>query len=97
MEQQELIAPSLVYVTDTWKPDLARFRQEVQEARETGVGDGLTLAEMECCLDLIDADLVALLAARKSDQRTLKSIEETTALKAELAELIRVMRPYCRD
>lgn len=97
MEQQELIAPSLIYVTDSWTPDIERFRHEVEDARRSGAGDGLTLAEMECSLDLIDADLVALLASKQTDERTVKSIEHTTSLKRELAKLIEVMRPYCRD
>ena len=38
----------------------ARYRLEVEEAMRRGVGDPLTLIELECALKLVDADLVAL-------------------------------------
>ncbi|MET3925953.1 hypothetical protein [Devosia sp. 2618] len=97
METQELLPPSLVYVTETWKPDIARFRREVEDAQSSGSGDALTLAEMECSLDLIDADLSALRSSNRTDQRTLASIKEVAELKRGLERLIEEMRPLCRD
>lgn len=97
METQELLPPSLVYVTETWKPDMARFRREVEDAKSSGSGDGLTLAEMECSLDLIDADLSALRSSNKSDQRTQSSIKAVAELKRSLERLIEELRPLCRD
>lgn len=97
METQELLPPSLVYVTDTWQSDITRYRRDVEEAKATGCGDSLTLAEMECSLDLIEADLLALLRSNKTDERTKTSIKAVTALKQNLEKLVAEMRPLCRD
>lgn len=97
METQKLLPPSLVYVTETWKPDMARFRREVEDAKLAGFGDALTLAEMECSLDLIDADLSALRSANKTDQRTQASVNSVADLKRGLERLIEELRPLCRD
>jgi len=58
---------SYVYAVVEWQPDMARYRLEVEEAIRRGVGDPLTLAEMECALELVDADLVALQSATPDD------------------------------
>lgn len=97
METQELLPPSLIYVTETWKPDMARFRREVEDAKSSGIGDSLTLAEMECSLDLIDADLSALRSSNKTDQRTQASIKAVAELKRGLERLVEELRPLCRD
>jgi len=97
METQELLPPSLVYVTETWKPDMARFRREVEDAKSSGRGDGLTLAEMECSLDLIEADLSALRSSNKTDQRTQEAIKAVAELKRGLEKLIEELRRLCRD
>jgi hypothetical protein len=97
METQELSTPSLAYAIDYWKPDVARFQRELEDARATGLGDPLTLAEMECSLDLIDADLCALNAAQSRDHRTERSRTEAQRLRGTLAKLIEEMRPFCRD
>lgn len=97
MQTQEIFPPTLAFVTDVWKSDLARFRSEVEEAQSTGHCDGLTLAEMECSLDLMNADLAALLLSNKRDDRTEKSIITVTALMHELERLIEEMRPLCQN
>ena len=52
---------SYAYSVAEWQPDMSRYRREVEEATRTREGDPLTLVEMECSLDLIDADLAALI------------------------------------
>lgn len=97
MEMQVISTPSLAYSIDLWKPDVARFKTELEDARATGSGDPLTLAEMECSLDLIDADLSALHASNSTDERTKTSRLEAQRLRDTLSNLIEEMRPYCRD
>jgi hypothetical protein len=97
METQELTTPSLAYAIEYWKPDVARFQRELKDARATGLGDPLALAEMECSLDLIDADLCALNAVKAKDHRTDRWRTEAQRLRNTLANLIEEMRPFCRD
>lgn len=97
MEKQQLSTPSLAYAIEYWKPDIARFTKELEDARTTGSGDPLTLAEMECSLDLIDADLCALKAMKSRDHRTEMSRTEAQRLRETLANLIDEFRVFCRD
>lgn len=94
MEQQELLDPTILNVTEIWKPDMVRFRREVEDTKNGAIGDGLTLAEMECSLDLINADIMALLAARRADDRTAWSLVAANDLKKELTHLIDEMRRH---
>lgn len=96
MQEHELSQPSLAFVVESWKPDVERFKLEVDLARASGAGDWLTLAEMECSLDLIDADLAALRANKTRDARTEKSIQEAANLREKLSALIEELRPLCR-
>ena len=43
-----------------WRLDAERFMRHAAEARQSGRPDPWTLAEAECSLDLIDAELKAL-------------------------------------
>lgn len=86
---------SYVYAVVEWQPDMARYRLEVEEAIRRGVGDPLTLAEMECALELVDADLVALQSATP-DTRTLMSHELALEVRSELQGLVTTMLLYCR-
>lgn len=43
-----------------WQPDTERLGREVRSAELKGRRDDLTLAEIECSLDLVDAELAAL-------------------------------------
>ncbi|KFL31136.1 hypothetical protein JP75_09510 [Devosia riboflavina] len=74
---------------------MARYRREVEEAIRTQKGDPLTLAEMECSLDLVDADLAALRSG-KPDTRTLMSADLAAEVRRELQGLITTMRLYCK-
>lgn len=73
---------------------MARYQLEVEEAIRRGVGDPLILVEMECALDLVDADLVALQSGTP-DTRTLMSHELALAVRSELQGLVTMMRLYC--
>lgn len=42
-----------------WKPDLERLRTEIATARRTGRMDDFAIAEAECWIDLIDAEVSA--------------------------------------
>ena len=86
---------SYAYAVAEWQPDMARYRREVEEALRDRKGDPLTLAEMECSLDLVDADLAALRSG-KEDTRTLMSQDLALELRRELQGLITTMRLYCR-
>lgn len=73
---------------------MVRYRQEVEDAIRRGVGDPLTLVEMECSLDLIDADITALQAG-KSDTLTQMSTDLALEVRSELQGLITTMKLYC--
>jgi len=80
-----------------WRPDLARFEREVETASRAGVGDALTLGEMQCSLDLIDAELLALRSGdHRSDSRQTK-IQEWLSMRGRLARLISKMEPLIHD
>ena len=86
---------SYAYAVAEWQPDMARYRQEVQEAIRTGVGDPLTLVEMECSLDLVDADIVAMQAGNEQT-RTLMPRDLALEVRSELQGLITTMLLYCK-
>jgi len=86
---------SYAYSVAEWQPDMSRYRREVEEATRTREGDPLTLVEMECSLDLIDADLAALQSGR-ADTRTLMSKDLALEVRRELQGLITTMRLYCK-
>ena len=52
-ERSAYVVPPLD-VTFDWRADIERFGRELAMAEERGTGDSLSLAEMECSLDLID-------------------------------------------
>lgn len=86
---------SYAYSVAEWQPDMARYRREVEEAVRTRQGDPLTLAEMECSLDLVDADLAALRSG-KGDTRTLMSQDLALEVRGELQRLVTTMRLCCK-
>lgn len=86
---------SYAYSVAEWQPDMARYRREVEEAIQTREGDPLTLVEMECSLDLVDADILALQSG-KADTRTLMSRDLALEVRSELQGLITTMRQYCK-
>lgn len=95
METQSPQNPSLVYLVDLWRLDLMRFKREVATAVGLGMGDDLTLAEMECTLDLIEGDLLAMRAKHHPDSQATESLARAEAFHSELLALIDQMRPYC--
>lgn len=76
-----------------WAPDLARFEREVDEASGKGIGDGLTLAEMECSIDLIDTELLAWRGHHPQSEDIRRSIADLVALRGKLARLVDRLRP----
>lgn len=79
-----------------WQPDLDRFDREIAASRGTGRGDPLTLAEMECSLDLLEAELIGLKARPKTDDSA-ASIAATSRLVARLTGQIAMMRRFVRE
>jgi hypothetical protein len=75
---QQLVAPQL-----EWRPDIDRLRGEIEEARRTGNGEHLAIAEAECWIDLIDAELTA---RRKDDDPEVSHLKQW---RLELATLLR--------
>lgn len=55
-----------------WRPDLARLSREIDAARAAGRCDRLALAEAECWIDLIDAELCARRNLPQDDTHDLK-------------------------
>lgn len=80
-----------------WGQDIARFEREVDEATLRGTGDSLTLAEMECSIDLIEAELAALQACRGSSSETNGTAPQLIKLRTLLARLIERMGPLVPD
>jgi hypothetical protein len=56
-----------------WRPDIERLRREVGAASTVGTIDDLAVAEAECWIDLIDAELCARRGADDADVRQLKA------------------------
>lgn len=66
-----------------WRPDIDRLRKEIDTALGRGQADDLAVAEAECWMDLIDAEL----SARRG--RTMDAqVNQLKLWRAELAALI---------
>ena len=88
-ERSAFVVPPLD-VTFDWRGDIERFGRELAMAEERGTGDSLSLAEMECSLDLIDAELLGL---RDRDRgRSTAQIRDLTGLRGKLAHFITRMK-----
>jgi hypothetical protein len=48
-----------------WRPNLERLKAEARAASDTGRSDPHALAEAECWIDLVDAELAAQAGARQ--------------------------------
>jgi hypothetical protein len=66
-----------------WRPDIERLRREVGAASTVGTIDDLAVAEVECWIDLIDAELSARAGRDDADVRQLK------AWRSELAAMLK--------
>lgn len=100
MDQQEtnfLTSANQFVPLFDWKPDIARFEREVTEAAKSGYGDALTLGEMQCSLDLIDAELLALRSDDHPNDRKHAMIQEWVSLRGRLSRLIAAMEPLVRE
>ena len=96
-ENQHFPPPNYLDVLFDWSPELARFEREVEEAGASGAADGLTLAEMECSLDLIEAEIVALRGRAAVDDGARRSMAKLARTRDRLARLIERLRPLAPD
>jgi hypothetical protein len=71
-----------------WEEDLQRFEREVRSAEAQGRTDPLSLAEMECSLDLMENDLRSLTAARDATRGSADQCQRLAGLRDKLAALI---------
>lgn len=71
-----------------WEPPIERLRTEARKARESGKPDPWSVIEAECWIDLIDAELSALRAARDGASPA----PETSLLRHWRAELQLIIR-----
>ena len=77
-----------------WQPDLERLKRETQQAKDSGRSDPWTLAEAECWIDLIDAEIAAY-AYLGADEAPPVPLLRTW--KAELGALVRVLQALERS
>lgn len=75
-----------------WQPDIERLKRETQLAQAHGRSDPWTLAEVECWLDLIDAEIAA--QAQLANDVALRALQ---TWKAELGALVRALDALQRD
>jgi hypothetical protein len=73
-----------------WAPQIDRLRREAAEARRLGRADPWTIAEAECWIELVDAELVA--QRRLDDPDAVAAIRQLVSWRAELLEVIRRVR-----
>jgi hypothetical protein len=66
-----------------WRPDVERLRSEIEEARRTGNLEHLAIAEAECWIDLIDAELSARRSVDDPD------IDRLTRWRSEIEALLK--------
>ncbi len=67
-----------------WKPDIERLRTEIDTARQIGRTDDLAIAEAECWIDLIDAELSA-----RRDNLDDPELRKLTRWKADLTMMLK--------
>ena len=72
-----------------WAPDAERLEREVRSAELKGVRDDLTLAEIECSIDLLDAEIEAFRHDSRSDLSAHPQLRERNQVRRKLAELAR--------
>ena len=72
---------------DYWRPDVHRLEREVIEAEIRGCPDDLALAEIECSMDLIDAELVAVRARPSAFDDSSSTADELAKTRARLQGL----------
>ena len=75
------------YAVDTpleWTPNIERLRTEITAARRAGRTDDLAIAEAECWIDLIDAEISA-----RRDRIDDPELGRLRRWKAELTAMLR--------
>jgi hypothetical protein len=70
-----------------WAPDAERLEREVRSAELKGLRDELTLAEIECSMDLLDAEIAALRERPQADLSVDPQLKERTDVRRRLAAL----------
>lgn len=73
-----------------WKLDVQRLEREAKAALAAGRSDPWTIVEAECSLDLIEAELVALMG--RDPRQVTDSIVELRSWKARVERVIRTLR-----
>jgi hypothetical protein len=66
-----------------WKPNIERLRTEIGTARRAGQSDHLAVAEAECWVDLIDAELAA-----RRDRLDDPEVHKLRRWKADLSSML---------
>lgn len=77
-----------------WQPDFERLKRETQQAKESGRSDPWTLAEAECWLDLVDAEIAAQAHLQMDEGEPLWVLR---TWKAELGALVRTLHALERS
>jgi hypothetical protein len=93
MMQAEIVrntAPADQLLFD-WQLDVSRLEKEAFDAKQNKVANPWALAEAECSLDLIDAEIVANRAAPPSDART-RTLAHLDAWRLRVERVIRNLR-----
>lgn len=83
---QDIYQPNPISSLFHWDPDIPRLEREVQDAVAAGILDDLTLVEIECSIDLIDAELLAQ-RGQEQDEPTKAGIEKLLQQRNSLAAL----------
>ena len=69
-----------------WEPDADRLEREVRSAEIKGLRDDLTLAEIECSIDLLDAEISGL-RLRAKDESERQKLTARGTVRHKLASL----------
>lgn len=85
-QQTEMALASFPEPLFDWRPDAERLSREVRSAELKGRRDDLTLAEIECSMDLIDAELAG---RRRHGGEIDAKTRELTTIRAQLDVLAR--------
>lgn len=83
-------APAAQFLFD-WQLDVPRLEKAAFDAKQANIGDPFALAEAECSLDLIQAELVAARASPASEART-KTMAHLEAWRLRIERVIRNLR-----
>jgi len=74
-----------------WKLDVERLEREAQRAVQQRRPDPWALAEAECSLDLIDAEIAALRPKGAQGDAVVHSVTQLEGWRARLAQVIRTL------